>query len=144
MTGFIIDASVAVKWLYVEPYWENALLYFDSSENLYAPDLIQQEVANAIVKKVRFSDVKPEDGWQSYTSLFQSNFITLIPVIELINRAYILAVTIEHSLHDCAYLAAAEKFKAEVVTADQKFYRRVIEHGQYSHLIHWVEEPLTV
>lgn len=132
---YVIDASVAMKWIVKEKHFEEAGLYLLKQNDLFAPDLIKHEIANAIVKKVRISEIEAKNGWISYQNLFQFKILELIRMEDVIERAYILAVTIKHSFYDCIYLAAAEKIKAEVVTADQKFYRRVIEHGQYSHLI---------
>lgn len=73
MKLFVIDASVAVKWLYKEDHWENAQEYYDSESLFFAPEIIKEELANAIVKKVRFRDVNPVDGWESYNTIFQSN-----------------------------------------------------------------------
>ncbi len=141
MNGFEIDASVAVKWVYEEEFWNNAVLYMKSEVPLYAPELIREEIANAIVKKVRFTDVETRDGWRSYTTLFQSDLLTLIPTHDLFERAYFHAVTLEHALYDCIYLAAAETLDMEIVTADKKFFHCVSEHSQYSSFIRFVDTP---
>ncbi len=83
----------------------------------------------------------PEKGWQSYQDLFQSDTLELIPISTLMERAFTMAVSIQHSLYDCLYLATAERLHSVAVTADRKFFDRVVQHGEYSASIRWVENP---
>ncbi len=138
---YIIDASVAVKWFYEEPLHQEARLYFDSTVNLVAPELIKQEFVNAIVKKVRCMDVNPDEGWQSYQDLFNSDTLELLPTDDFLEEAYKLAVSIKHPVYDCIYLAAAKQLNIAVVTADQKFFNQVHKHSKYANNIQRVEIP---
>ena len=51
MTTWIVDASVAIKWVVDEPGTEHALLL--RRDSLAAPDLLVPECANILWKKVR-------------------------------------------------------------------------------------------
>ena len=51
MTTWVIDASVAIKWVVDEPGTEQALLL--RRHHLVAPDLLVPECANILWKKIR-------------------------------------------------------------------------------------------
>jgi predicted nucleic acid-binding protein len=51
LSGFVIDASAAIKWVVAEPQSELALPLLDRP--LAAPDLLCPEFANILWKKVR-------------------------------------------------------------------------------------------
>lgn len=48
MTGYVVDASVAVKWLVSEDYSEEAASLLDGRMTLVAPDLLFAEATNAL------------------------------------------------------------------------------------------------
>jgi len=48
MSGFVVDASVAVKWLVDEPLSAQAAKLLDDDLPLAAPELIYAEAANAL------------------------------------------------------------------------------------------------
>ena len=48
MTGYVIDASVAVKWLVTEAFSDQAASLLDSKLTLIAPELLFAEAANAL------------------------------------------------------------------------------------------------
>jgi predicted nucleic acid-binding protein len=56
MADIVVDSSVVVKWLTVEPYTPEALLLLDAYRvgllTLYAPDLINAEVGNIIWENI--------------------------------------------------------------------------------------------
>lgn len=50
----VVDASVAVRWVFELPGSDLAERFFQSKEPLIAPDLVIAEIANAAWKLVRF------------------------------------------------------------------------------------------
>jgi predicted nucleic acid-binding protein len=48
MTGFVVDASVAIKWLVDEPLSAQAARLLDDDLPLAAPELIYAEAASAL------------------------------------------------------------------------------------------------
>jgi len=50
--AYIVDASVALKWLVVEENAAQAVSLLQSGSDLFAPRLIIDEVANALWKNV--------------------------------------------------------------------------------------------
>ncbi len=140
MTSYIIDASVAIKWVLDEQYKTEASRYMQCNASIYAPDLIKQECANAIIKKIHIGDLTSEQGWELYEQLFQLNTISVIPTDQFMDTAFNYAILLNHSIYDCLYLAAAMQFNSTVVTADSKFYKKTINHENFSSHIRWVAE----
>jgi len=62
--AFVVDASVAVKWLVLEEDSSAALGLVDGGDELHAPRLLVAEVANAIWRKVRLGQVDPSAAGQ--------------------------------------------------------------------------------
>ena len=61
MRGYVVDASVAVKWLVTEPLSDEAATLLDSGVTLLAPDLLFAEVASALSAKCRQGEMDREE-----------------------------------------------------------------------------------
>jgi predicted nucleic acid-binding protein len=61
MTGYVIDASAAVKWLVNEAFSEEAASLLDNRATLIAPELLFAEAANALWALCRRGDIARED-----------------------------------------------------------------------------------
>jgi predicted nucleic acid-binding protein len=48
MSGYVVDASIAVKWLVTENFSEQAVRLLDEELTLIAPELLFAEVGNAL------------------------------------------------------------------------------------------------
>jgi predicted nucleic acid-binding protein len=48
MSGYVVDASVAVKWLVTENFSEQAVRLLDEELTLIAPELLFAEAGNAL------------------------------------------------------------------------------------------------
>ena len=51
MTAYVVDASVAVKWLIYEESSDRAITFARSNNHFIAPRMIMTEVANALARK---------------------------------------------------------------------------------------------
>jgi predicted nucleic acid-binding protein len=60
VTAFVIDASVAIKWVIDEPGTQQALLL--RQHPLSAPDLLVPECANILWKKVRRQELTRDEA----------------------------------------------------------------------------------
>lgn len=67
--------------------------------------------------------------------------VLLVPLEELIEAATRLAVTLDHSVYDCLYLALAVREHTRLVTADQQFARVVREDKTLSDHLQLLGEP---
>ncbi|MEX1163593.1 MAG: type II toxin-antitoxin system VapC family toxin [Nitriliruptor sp.] len=102
----VIDASVVVKLFVHEPDAEAAEEAVMRAPVL-APDLLLLEVASALRKKAKSGDL-PSDAVQPALASIQHH-VALVPDADLALRAADLAVTWDHPVYDCVYLALAER-----------------------------------
>lgn len=118
--AMIVDASVAFKWLVPESDSDAALALFETTEPLYAPDLVLTEVANAMWARLRKVDGDHGPAVKAAASALPRMLTLLVPVVELLPRAIELAFNLQHPIYDCLYLALAEREKAALITADRR------------------------
>ena len=120
----IVDASVAIKWAIDEPSHRVARQLIALTAQLTAPDIIHAEVANVCRKKVRRGEL---DGAQG--ALVLATIQAIIPAFEptavLAERAFTLALALNHHAYDCFYLAQTEAISGIMVTADLRLCRKV-------------------
>jgi len=120
----VVDSSVVVKWLVVEPYSTEArrLLsdYQSGSLTLLAPDLLYAEIGNIIWKKHRFQGLAAADA-QLIIDTFRTLSFTITPTSLLLDDAYRLAIVHQRTVYDGMYLALSIREKCRLVTADEKF-----------------------
>ena len=120
---FLIDASVAAKWLFKEPDSENALSLLDQRHTLVAPDLLVVEVANVVWKKRMRSEISSIANQLEILDRFQ-NMLVLLNTVDFVGEATNLAVELEHPVYDCVYLACAVANNIPLVTADRRLLQR--------------------
>lgn len=118
--AMIVDASVAFKWFVPESDSDAALALFETTEPLYAPDLVLTEVANAMWARLRKVDGDHGPAVKAAASALPRMLTLLVPVVELLPRAIELAFNLQHPIYDCLYLALAEREKAALITADRR------------------------
>jgi predicted nucleic acid-binding protein len=122
VSALIIDASVVVKWFISESGSQQAVALL--SVELVAPQLLVAECANALWHKVRRGEISAEEATLA-AKLLAASEITLLPMQMLVRSALSIAMELGHPAYDCFYVAAAESIQAPLVTADQRFLRRV-------------------
>ena len=127
----VVDASVAVKLLVEEPDSGAARELAASGRELHAPRLMASEVANALWRKARVGQIERADAGSAMALLPE------MPVRwnddETVSAdAVRLALSLDHPVYDCVYLALAHRVGATVVTADRRFANAVAptEHGE--------------
>lgn len=119
--SFVIDASIAIKWVVDEPDSREAVLL--RRQKLFAPDLLIAECANVLWKKVRRGEMTLAEALLAGRLIRQSD-IELHALHPLMERAQRLAAVLDHAAYDCFYLALAELIDGEFVTADRIFFRK--------------------
>ncbi len=128
---FVVDASVAVKWLVDEPDSDAARELAASGEELHAPRLMASEFANALWRKARAGQIERADAGAAMALLHD------MPLRwnddETVSAdAVRLGLALDHPIYDCVYLALAHRIGATVVTADRRFVTAVAptDHGE--------------
>lgn len=125
MKHFVIDASVAIKWLVEEEGTAEALTVLEKAK-LSAPDLLIAECANILWKKVRREELSEEEALIGARILEQAD-LEILPTRHLLGSATSLAVLLDHPAYDCIYLALALERGWHFTTADERFQRKVRE-----------------
>lgn len=118
---FVIDASIAIKWVVKEDGTEEALLLRQKS--LFAPDLLIAECANILWKKVRRNELTEAEAILA-ARLLQRADIRLEPMQPLLEPATRISLALNHPAYDCMYLATAEMLSCRLVTADERLVRK--------------------
>ena len=114
----VIDASVALKWVFDEPGSEYASAL--RADQLIAPAIWLAEAANALWRRVRIKDITPERANARLTELLNAPVASL-PIEPYLDAALRVATQLGHPVYDCLYLAIAIHHQTHVVTADRRF-----------------------
>jgi predicted nucleic acid-binding protein len=129
---YVIDASVAFKWVVAEPDTPRALRLRDDYRHgvheLLAPDLFPAEIGNAMLVAERRGRVGPGQG-----PLLLADILRTLPVLhpslpDLLPRAYEIAARTQTSVYDCLYTALAERAGCTFVTGDGRLARNLGPH----------------
>jgi predicted nucleic acid-binding protein len=128
MSGYVVDASVAVKWLVSEDFSAEAATLLDGQATLIAPDLLFAEATNALWALCRRGDIGEADFAEAVDALKAAPVAVPHPMRRLAASAARLAIDLAHPAYDCFYLALAIQEQHPVVTADRRFYDVVRRH----------------
>jgi predicted nucleic acid-binding protein len=124
---FVIDASVAIKWVISEPDSAEAET-LRWADRLLAPELIAAEWANALWKKVRRAEITSDEAFIAARALEQGE-VELLPMRGLLAAASQLAIALDHPAYDCFYLGLATAERCAFVTGDQGLVRKLSASG---------------
>jgi predicted nucleic acid-binding protein len=130
--GYVVDASVLVKWfLYQqEADRDRALalreLHISGRSTLFIPQLALLEVLNA----VRFSPrAKEEDGEMALEALQGLHLETKPPEPDLLRKANAIAWAYNVTIYDALYVALAEQVGYPLITADEAIVGKLTGHS---------------
>lgn len=138
MSGYVVEASVAIKWFIPEIHSDAALSVTRLRQPLHVPAFMTMELGNVITKKIRRKELTREEG---STILKELRHLPLRQHADerLFPAAYELALDTQQSLYDCLYLALAEAIEGQLITADRKFYK-ALAGGAFHNRLVWVED----
>jgi len=140
VSRFVVDASVAVKWLVPEIHAEAAGRVLRSRHELLAPDLIWAEVGNILWKMFRRGELAEETACDLLED-FQRAPLRIAASQTLMPAAWSIAALYDRSFYDSLYLALAVKAECPLVTADLKLYNR-FKAGPFGPNLVWIENTL--
>ncbi len=132
MTGYVVDASVVVKWLVDEDHSEEAAGLLNSGSTFVAPALVFAEAANALWAMRRRGDIAADDLADVMDALRAAPVSLPVSMLHLTAAAARLAADLDHPVYDCFYLALAVQTQYPVVTADARFHDKVLGHPYLS------------
>lgn len=120
---YVLDSSVAVKWLIPETLSDEATKlrddFLQGLVDLIAPDILPIEVAHALTRAERQGRVSTNDGFILWTSMMQDS-PRLVPSLSLMPKALAMSSQARIGVYDCLYVALAEQEQCGLVTADQR------------------------
>ena len=123
MNTYVIDASIAVKWVVEEDGTENALAIRVGTK-LIAPELLVAECANILWKKVQRGELSQDQALFA-ARLLQASDVEILPTRILLEAATRIAIELNHPAYDCVYIALAIDRDCRFVTADGRFVRKL-------------------
>jgi len=119
----VLDASVAVRWLTMEPGTAAALTLLGRPTRWVAPRLMLTEVAGALNRKInerRIRDVAAAEALDVLLNSVDRGEIQLAEEERFMAAALMLATLMSHKVADCVYVALAEQEGAALATADPR------------------------
>ena len=123
---FVLDCSVAAKWVFPEPDRAPALGWFDRYVSgevlLIAPDLLLAEFASLAGKRNRRKEISGDQAREAF-SLMTKCAPRLFDMRPRLFRALDLSVRYQLPVWDCVYLALALERDCPVLTADVRQFR---------------------
>lgn len=140
--NYVLDASVALRWVLRDPLQPKALQmrsdYQNKVHQLLSPDIFIAEVAGALTKSERQRTIRTGQAARLYVKVM-STPPTLHPFFPLVSRAIALSSQTRSALLDCLYVALAEREGCELVTADDKLIRNL--QARFSFIVHLSSLP---
>jgi predicted nucleic acid-binding protein len=134
VTSFVLDASVAAKWMLPaknEPLRREAYQILDgyaaSEFELLVPDVFWAECGNILWKAVRQGRLSRADAEVALSSMLRRDFPTF-PSAELLPKALPIAFSYGRAVYDCLYVALAVQWEVQLVTADERLANALATH----------------
>lgn len=120
---YVLDSSVAFKWVVPEPDSSRAdQLRDDGRANVHeilAPDIFPAELAHALTRAERQGRILVGQA-----RLFWADVMSTPPILHaalsLLSRAIDISSAARIGVYDCLYVALAEREGGELVTADAR------------------------
>ena len=139
---YVLDSSVALKWVLPEADSGIALRLLDETNNgiheLIAPDIFSPEVANGLATAERQGRIKPGEAATLLLDIIRQA-PTIYPSFTFLIRGMEVAVSTRQAVYDCLYLALAESEQCELVSADDTFVRKM--KAQFPFLVRLADLP---
>ena len=134
MKTFVLDASVAAKWMLPakgELLRAEAFRLLDAYEaaelNLVVPDIFWPECGNIAWKAVRQGRLPRTDAESAIQVLLNRNIAT-ISSADLLPEALAIAFNFGRAVYDSLYVSLAAHTKNELITADEKLANAMATH----------------
>jgi predicted nucleic acid-binding protein len=125
---YVVDSSVAVKWVVPETDSAKARQLRDDFQNalceLLAPDVFPYEVAHALTRAERQGRITHGEALALWMTVMGTP-LRLKPGLPVAQRAIEISSVARIGVYDCLYVALAEREQCELITADDKLIRNL-------------------
>lgn len=138
MKAVVIDASVAVKWVFDEPNSDAAHRLLRDCEFLHAPAHWLAEAATALWAKSALHRVLSRSESLARIEFLAGLPVRVAPLHEIIVRAGDMAHELTLTVYDTLYLALAERLGLTCVTADRKLFDCAARVPALGALVRWI------
>ena len=135
---WIVDTSVALKWAVAEEDSDRAAAFL--GHDLVAPDLLLSELGNALWKKVSQNEIGAVQAAAAFAEI--EAWLPVVATNDVAGRALDIALTLNHPVYDCLYLALAEASGWPILTADMRFIAKRRDTAFHGHVISLAEATL--
>lgn len=136
----VIDADVALSAFADGPLRTRAQSVLGAASPAAAPDIFFGECANVLAKLVRLQKMTDFDARAAFSVLRALVQVTL-PTVPLVERAFELALSLNHGVFDCLYLEVARSQGARLVTADRRFVDKLAGRPESTLVLHLSDWP---
>ena len=130
--GYVVDASVLVKWFLHEKEGDRdralALrdLHISRRSTLFIPQLALLEVLNAVRVSPKAHE---EDGEMALETLHDLHLETRPAELDLLRKANAIAWAYKITIYDALYVALAEQVGYPLITADEVMVKKLKGHS---------------
>jgi predicted nucleic acid-binding protein len=125
---YVLDASVALKWVLSEDNSDKALAIRDNArrqvDELFAPDFFAAECGHACFRAERRKILSVGDARKCLTAIL-ADCPYLQDSFKLIPRAAAICQQWQTGFYDAIYVALAEREGCQLITADDKLVAKV-------------------
>lgn len=128
--GYVVDASVLVKWFMEEEGRDRALalrqLHTSRRSAIFISELTFLEILNAI----RYSPKSNEEDGAEALHVLQNLRLQVRPIdFDLLRKANVIAWAYRITIYDALYVALAEQVGYPLITADDVMVKKMKGHS---------------
>ena len=118
----VLDASIAAKWIFLEPGSEQAEKIMAKQDLFAVPDLFYLEMDAIIGKKFRKKELSNDEAHQK-RELVRDISVEVVYHHILLDLAFDISISLPVSIYDALYIALAVEKQSELWTADDRLVR---------------------
>ena len=130
---YVLDSSVAVKWVVPELHSDKALLlraaFQAAVHEFLAPDVFPGEVGHALTRASQ-GRITVDEALRLWSDVM-TTAPQLSASLPLTHRAIAISSQIRIGVFDCLYVALAERENCELVTADTRLINNLQPHFSF-------------
>ena len=120
----VVDASIVLQWLIEQPSARSTEIlegHINGNEPLVAPELLNYEVGNVLVTKVKLTS---QDATELFGYFLDLGIETYSLGADEYQASLDLALRYRLTVYDASYLALALALEVKLVTADKRLATR--------------------
>ena len=119
MKNYIIDASIAAKWIFYEKDSDQTEIFLKKIDRMLVPYLFLIEMSSIISKKVRKRELSISEALEKRKELEDLNF-QVFSEKAILKLAFDISISLPITIYDANYLALAIKKEGKLYTSDNR------------------------